>query len=152
MKKKYTVNVHYDVVLTTEVFAENEEQALDLAVDNTDQMSLNEGECVDNNPCVTDVEFCFDEPLTPQKETLINRIKSVLEVNGYSYVPLNFTKDEIFFSSLNVDYINDEKEIANIDISYIIDSSVGKCQIENTPMECLTEVLSKVQSYVHNSK
>lgn len=56
MKKKYTVNVHYDVVLTTEVFAENEEQALDLAVDNTDQMSLIEGECVDINPCVTDVE------------------------------------------------------------------------------------------------
>lgn len=56
MKKKYTVNVHYDVVLTTEVFAENEEQALDLAVDNTDQMPLDEGECVGINPCVTDVE------------------------------------------------------------------------------------------------
>lgn len=53
MKKKYTVNVHYDAVLTAEVEAESEDEALELAERQTESISLEDAEVVGVNSCVT---------------------------------------------------------------------------------------------------
>lgn len=53
MKKKYTVNVHYDAVLTAEVEAESEAEALVLAERKTETMSLEDAEVVGVQSCVT---------------------------------------------------------------------------------------------------
>lgn len=56
MRKIYTVNVHYDAVLTAEVVAESEEEALDLAECATETMSLEDAEVVGVQSCVTHIE------------------------------------------------------------------------------------------------
>lgn len=53
MKKKYYVNVHYDVVLQAEVIAESEEQAMELAKQQTETTSLEDGDVVDVKSCIT---------------------------------------------------------------------------------------------------
>lgn len=42
MEKKYSVNVHYDVVLSTDVIAESESEAIDLAIEKLTDASLND--------------------------------------------------------------------------------------------------------------
>lgn len=54
--KRYTVNVHYDVVVTMEVNAESEEQALGLAPLKAEAISLEDAEVVDINSCIINVE------------------------------------------------------------------------------------------------
>lgn len=54
--KRYTVNVHYDAVVTVVVEAEDEEQALDLAPTAAESISLEDAEVVDINSCVTDID------------------------------------------------------------------------------------------------
>ncbi len=56
MKQKYYVNVHYDVVLQAEVIAESEEDAHKLAMEQTEQMSLEDGEVYDINVCTTYID------------------------------------------------------------------------------------------------
>lgn len=56
MKKKYTINVHYDAVVTVEIFAESEEKALKKAPLKAEDISLEDAEIVDVNCCVTNVE------------------------------------------------------------------------------------------------
>lgn len=56
MKQKYCVNVHYDVILCAVVIAENEEEALGLAVQQTESLSLDNGEVCDIQPYVTNIE------------------------------------------------------------------------------------------------
>lgn len=56
MKKKYTVNVHYDAVLTAEVVAESEEEALESAERAIETMSLEDAEVVGVQSCVTHIE------------------------------------------------------------------------------------------------
>lgn len=41
--KKYYVNVRYEVVIPVEVIANDEDEAMDLAYDEVDEYSLNEG-------------------------------------------------------------------------------------------------------------
>lgn len=54
MKKKFGVNVHFDMVISTEVEADSEEEALDLAISKVEGESLDEfGECYDTKACVT---------------------------------------------------------------------------------------------------
>lgn len=53
--KRYTVNVHYDAVVTVEVNAETEEQALELAPLKAEQVSLEDAEVVGIQSCVTDI-------------------------------------------------------------------------------------------------
>lgn len=53
MKKKYYVNVHYDAVLTAEVVAESEEEALELAERKTEDLSLEDAEVVSVKSCIT---------------------------------------------------------------------------------------------------
>ena len=54
--KRYTVNVHYDAVVTVVVYAESEEQALRLAPDAAETISLDTADIDDINCCVTDEE------------------------------------------------------------------------------------------------
>ena len=151
MKKKFSVNVHYDVVIPTKVFAESEEEAIDLAIDEADMMSLNEGECVDTNACVTEVSFVKDE-MTPQKETLIDRIKAVLlrEIKGCW--ELNIVKDDISFGRMTVTYDFEKTKVESITIFYLFDNCTHISLIQDMPMEVLTEVLKKIQSIVNGSK
>ena len=56
--KKYSVNVHYDAIISVEVLADSEEEALRLAINQaaempSDSMFIPNGP---ENPCVTDVE------------------------------------------------------------------------------------------------
>ncbi len=54
--KRYTVNVHYDAIVTVEVDAESEEKALELAPIKAESISLEDAEVVDINSCVTNEE------------------------------------------------------------------------------------------------
>lgn len=61
MKKKYSVNVHYDVVLSTEVIAESESEAIDSAIEKLTNVSLDTGDVTEEEGCVTDVEDINEE-------------------------------------------------------------------------------------------
>lgn len=52
--KKYFVNVHYDASISVEVVADNEKQALELAISKAEEMPLTDADIVGANPCVTD--------------------------------------------------------------------------------------------------
>lgn len=54
-KKKYLVNVHYDAVVSVEVIASDERQALELAEEKASCISLNTAEVVETKSCVADV-------------------------------------------------------------------------------------------------
>lgn len=56
MKQKYYVNVHYDVVLTTEVVAESEEEAHKLSIDKAESMPLNNGDVCGISVCTTQID------------------------------------------------------------------------------------------------
>lgn len=56
VKKKYTVNVHYDAVVTVDVIAESEEEALQKAPLEAESISLEDAEIFDINCCVTNIE------------------------------------------------------------------------------------------------
>lgn len=74
MLKRYTINVHYDVVLTKDVVAETEQEAIDKAIEELTDEDLNTGEVVEEKGCVTNVE-----DITPEtNEKLINGLFGVL--------------------------------------------------------------------------
>lgn len=52
--KRYTVNVHYDAVVTVEVEADSEEQALKLAPFAAEDISLETAAIGDIECCITD--------------------------------------------------------------------------------------------------
>lgn len=54
--KRYTVNVHFDAVISVVVEAESEEQALDLAPYEAENISLETADVVAINCCVTNEE------------------------------------------------------------------------------------------------
>lgn len=56
MKQKYYVNVHYDVVLRAEVVAGIEEDVLQLAIQKTEDMPLEDGEVCDIQASITSIE------------------------------------------------------------------------------------------------
>lgn len=58
--KRYTVNVHYDAVVTVVVEAESEEQALDLAPTEAETISLEDADVVGINSCITNTEDISD--------------------------------------------------------------------------------------------
>lgn len=151
MKKKFKVNVHYDVVVPVEVFADSEDNVLDLAVDKASYMFLNDCDADYTGSCITDLVLT-DEPLTPQKETLIDRIKAVLILGGTSQTPLDITKDDVAFYNLWASFDSCETEINYIDVQFSFGSNTYGCPIEEIPMDVLTEILKAVQNQVHNSK
>ena len=55
--KRYTINCHYDMVISVDVIADNEQQAIEKAREQADGMSLNScAECVGHSESVTDTE------------------------------------------------------------------------------------------------
>lgn len=55
--KRYTVNVHYDVIITVEVEADNEWQAIELAEDRAGDIPLTSADNVElTESCVTNIE------------------------------------------------------------------------------------------------
>lgn len=54
--KRYTINVHYDAVVTVEVEAPSEELALQLAPYKAEDISLETADIANINCCVTDEE------------------------------------------------------------------------------------------------
>ena len=55
--KRYTINCHYDMVISVDVIADNEQQAIEQAREQADRMNLNScAECVGHSECVTDTE------------------------------------------------------------------------------------------------
>ena len=56
MKQKYYVNVHYAVVLRVEVVAGIEEDVLQLAIQKTEDMPLEDGEVCDIQASITSIE------------------------------------------------------------------------------------------------
>lgn len=54
--KKYTVNVHYDAVVTVEVEAESEAEAERKAPYVAENISLEDADVVDIKCCVTNIE------------------------------------------------------------------------------------------------
>ncbi len=58
MAKKFSVNVHYDMVISIDnIIAESEAEALQIAENMAQDMDIaKDGECYDVNSCVTDEE------------------------------------------------------------------------------------------------
>lgn len=54
--KEFTVNVHYDAVVTVVVRAESESEALDQAPIEAENISLENADVVDINCCVTHIQ------------------------------------------------------------------------------------------------
>lgn len=55
--KRYTVNVHYDVIITVEVEADNERQAIELAEFRAGDIPLTSADNVElTESCVTNIE------------------------------------------------------------------------------------------------
>ena len=54
--KRYTVNIHYDAIVTVVVDAPTEEAALQLAPYKAEDISLETADRSDINCCITDVE------------------------------------------------------------------------------------------------
>ena len=61
--KRYTINCHYDMVISVDVIADNEQQAIEQAKFKAENISLNEAECYDQSQCVTDTEELTAEEL-----------------------------------------------------------------------------------------
>lgn len=62
--QRYTINCHYDMVISVDVIADNEQQAIEKAREQADRMSLNScAECVGHSECVTDTEALTAEEL-----------------------------------------------------------------------------------------
>ena len=54
--KKYTINVHYDMVVSVAVEAESKEEATRLAYVKAGNALPDEMECMGINSCITDIE------------------------------------------------------------------------------------------------
>lgn len=54
--KKYTMNVHYDMCATVEVYAESLDEAQKMAEDKAAEIELHKLDCCDVNTCVVDQE------------------------------------------------------------------------------------------------
>ena len=50
---KYCINIHYDTVISVEVMAESEDEALELAEEKAEMMSLEGADVVGIQKCVT---------------------------------------------------------------------------------------------------
>ena len=62
--KRYTINCHYDMVISVDVIAESEQQALELARKQADRKNLqHDAMCVKYEGCITDVEDMSKEEL-----------------------------------------------------------------------------------------
>lgn len=61
--KRYTINCHYDMVISVDVIADNEQQAIEQAKFKAENIDLKNAECYDQSQCVTDTEELTAEEL-----------------------------------------------------------------------------------------
>lgn len=61
MKKNYSIDVHYEVVLSTDVIAESKDEAISKAIEELTHEDLNIGKVLEETGVVTDVETLEDE-------------------------------------------------------------------------------------------
>lgn len=61
MKKNYSIDVHYDVVLSTDVIAESKDEAISKAIEELTDEDLNLGKVIDETGVVTNVEALVNE-------------------------------------------------------------------------------------------
>ena len=54
--KRYTINCHYDMVISVDVIADNEQQAIERAREQADLMSIGGAECLGHSECVASTE------------------------------------------------------------------------------------------------
>lgn len=99
--KKYAVNVHYDAVISVEVIAENEEQALELAKQKGESIPLNEADVAGVNACITD-----EQELTPIMDTSNNHNEVLVAKINKAY----HTKRRDFDSIVSLLMIRDKDE------------------------------------------
>lgn len=78
--KKYSVNCHYDMVVTVEVTAASESDALRQAYDLAAEMPLDNAECMNHHECVTDVqEICSEEKKRLMHKTIIDYVHEYVD-------------------------------------------------------------------------
>lgn len=87
MEKKYYVNVHYDVVLCTDVIAKSESEAINSAIEKLTDVSLDNGEVLDEKGIVIDSEE-YKKPnplvdeLTQYKRKLYDKLAGLVMKYG----------------------------------------------------------------------
>ena len=74
--KRYTINCHYDMVISVDVIADNEQQAIELAKFKAEDIDLKKAECYDQSQCVADVEALTAEELRRmENEAVMKMVK-----------------------------------------------------------------------------
>lgn len=88
--KKYSVNVHYRIVLTVQVEAESQEEALRIAKESGEQMrSLNDYDFIETlDACVTDVDE-LDEDEAVDVDELMERAIRQMKDNDMTSVSVS---------------------------------------------------------------
>ena len=125
--KKYSVNVHYDAVISVDVIAENEEQALELAKQKADNENLADAEVVGTNACVTD-----EQELTPIMDTSNNHNEELVDKINKAY----YTKRREFDTIVAFLMVRDKDEceennVNNDTYSYLMHVA------DDTDLECI---------------
>ena len=126
--KKYAVNVHYDAVISVEVLAENEEQALDIAINKANDIPLNDADIVGTNPCVADVQ-----ELTPIMNDTNNHNPELVNKVNEAY----WTKKNDFDAILFILTGRDKEEMAENQIEKTDVHSYLMQVADDKDLECI---------------
>ena len=125
--KKYTINVHYDAVVSVEVIAENEEQAKELALNKADATPLTDADVVGSNPCIADVE-----ELTPIMNTSNNHDEELVRRINKSYYTNKRDFENIVALLMIRDKVECEEKNVNDDThTYLMNVA------DDTDLECI---------------
>lgn len=147
MKRKFIVKTRYNVEYTTEVLAESSEEALSMADDLASQKPIYDGKCIDKDVWLDSIDLVKEE-MTPQKETLIKKIKRLLQKDGTSHCKFKIANGDLEFKDLYADFDGGSR-IISIRVFYKNEdgSEYHFIDIEDTPMEVLTEILKAIQEH-----
>lgn len=98
-KKYFAVNCHYDMVVTVDVAAESEKDAIEQAKSLADYVSIDEcAECYDSSACIAD-----ESDLTEDNQKMVEKSRIELEKN---YDLETKIRDEYNRISENEDYVH----------------------------------------------
>lgn len=125
--KKYTLNVHYDAVISVEVIAENEEQAKELALDKAEEISLSDADVVGSDVCVTDVQN-----LVPIMNTSNNHNPKLVEKINKAY----YTKRNQFGDMIKFLMERDKEECEEYNVHSDVHSYLMHVA-DDTDLECI---------------
>lgn len=155
MEKKYFVNVHYDVVLSTDVIAESESKAIDLAIEKLTDVSLDNGEVVEETGCITSVEeIKKPNPLVDELNLYKRKLYDVLAGLVMKYGDRGVLDVFEFCSttgnSLQNSTIDQIIYFPNADILYIVfnANTNNYCNIEGCYVEDLLPFVNGLQEWL----